>query len=78
MSKEMEKKVEVTIGDKTEIITMAEAIVRQLARKAAGGDLKAAQLLAYYIDGKPIPSDRHAKDTGKPIKVVFGEEDAGL
>jgi hypothetical protein len=75
MAKELEAEVELSTGKK---IKLVEAIVKKLAQMAAEGDFRAIQLMAHYLDGKPVPSDRHAKDSGKPIKVVFGEDDAGL
>ena len=76
IAEELEKVgAELENGEK---ITLIRAIAKSIVRKGAEGDLRAIETLLKYMDGTPVPRDKQSKVTGKPIKVVFGEDDAGL
>ena len=59
-------------------MTLADALVHIVVAEAVKGEKWAVKLAFDYIDGKPISRDKQSGVEGRPIRLVFGEEDAGL
>lgn len=66
------------IGPDGKKITNIQAIAMVVVREAVNGKRWAAELLLKYIDGLPVSRHEISGFEGKPIKIIFGDQDAKL
>lgn len=66
------------IGPDGNKITNIQAVSMVIVREAVNGKSWAAELLLKYIDGLPVSRHEISGFEGKPIKIVFGDQDAKL